>query len=231
VRLPDDSGLCSSSPLDGVLQLSAAACLVVASPFLLALLLLTVVLVPLAACLPLIEPLLRLRRGEVLPPLSAALSLAYLICVGLGAVLLPRVMAFQRARVELSNARGFPDPFYCADVAAIVAARCEVAVQAAATYSRRGAAPPQLRFGDDCTVCLQKIATSRKYRKHTAELPCGHSFHRSCIEEWLRVSHICPNCRAPARLEDLGDRAPLPDSAWPESENLPRLRARETRMW
>jgi len=108
---------------------------------------------------------------------------------------MPRVWLFQRARVDLGGARGFPDAFYCAEVASIIATRCEAAVQAAAAKSKLGAAPPQLRFGDDCTICLAKIAT---VKRGITELPCGHSFHSPCIEEWLRCSSLCPNCRAPA---------------------------------
>ena len=53
--------------------------------------LLTLTFVPLAALLPLIEPVMRLCRGEALPPLSAALSAAYLLCIVCGAVTRPSV--------------------------------------------------------------------------------------------------------------------------------------------
>lgn len=28
-------------------------------------------------------------------------------------------------------------------------------------------------------------------------LPCGHHFHRGCVQQWLRKNPTCPLCRAP----------------------------------
>lgn len=44
--------------------------------------------------------------------------------------------------------------------------------------------------GAECAVCLGPHARA------AAELACGHSFHRPCIERWLRISANCPICRA-----------------------------------
>uniref|UniRef100_A0A182NWV0 RING-type domain-containing protein n=1 Tax=Anopheles dirus TaxID=7168 RepID=A0A182NWV0_9DIPT len=41
----------------------------------------------------------------------------------------------------------------------------------------------------ECTICLEKIETDAKF------LLCLHSFHRSCIDNWLHVENICPLCR------------------------------------
>ncbi len=44
--------------------------------------------------------------------------------------------------------------------------------------------------GAECAVCLGP------HERTAAELTCGHSFHRQCIERWLRISANCPICRA-----------------------------------
>lgn len=44
-----------------------------------------------------------------------------------------------------------------------------------------------------CSVCTNVMVTCRT-------LPCGHSFHESCINRWKRQcrnGYTCPNCRAP----------------------------------
>lgn len=44
---------------------------------------------------------------------------------------------------------------------------------------------------DICSICLNKI----KIKKAT--LPCGHSFHKSCILKTTKIMETCPNCRRP----------------------------------
>ena len=42
---------------------------------------------------------------------------------------------------------------------------------------------------DNCTVCLNKVVNDG------IVTPCGHSFHRPCLEQaYLAIGH-CPNCR------------------------------------
>lgn len=44
-----------------------------------------------------------------------------------------------------------------------------------------------------CSVCLCEFEEGDRLRK----LPCGHHFHQSCIDEWLRRSKKCPLCNGP----------------------------------
>ncbi|XP_047072244.1 probable E3 ubiquitin-protein ligase XERICO [Lolium rigidum] len=50
---------------------------------------------------------------------------------------------------------------------------------------RRGGAP-------DCRVCLARFEPESVVNR----LPCGHLFHRACLETWLDYDHAtCPLCR------------------------------------
>lgn len=158
-------------------------------------------LLPLAVLLPVLEPALALSAGEPLPVLATALSACYVTVLVAGALLVPRVRSFQRVRVRLRGADSFPNAFYCAPVAAAIAARCEAAVAAVRTYSRRAAAAPVLlKFGAECSICMGPIEPGRRARELHA---CGHSFHEECILPWLLMSATprCPNCREVADLD------------------------------
>ena len=44
--------------------------------------------------------------------------------------------------------------------------------------------------GVECAVCIEELQSTEQYR----ELPCGHQFHRDCIDPWLEQSVTCPMC-------------------------------------
>jgi hypothetical protein len=44
--------------------------------------------------------------------------------------------------------------------------------------------------GVECAVCIETMSSSEAYR----ELPCGHKFHRDCVDPWLQQSVTCPMC-------------------------------------
>eukprot|EP00927_Polykrikos_kofoidii_P071739 TRINITY_DN6796_c0_g2_i1.p1 TRINITY_DN6796_c0_g2~~TRINITY_DN6796_c0_g2_i1.p1 ORF type:complete len:325 (-),score=23.21 TRINITY_DN6796_c0_g2_i1:23-997(-) len=48
----------------------------------------------------------------------------------------------------------------------------------------------------ECPVCLIGWADNSSWK----QLPCRHLFHTTCIERWLRLSTLCPVCRAEVRL-------------------------------
>ena len=57
-------------------------------------------------------------------------------------------------------------------------------------------APAKPTVNDDecaCLVCLQQYETDEVLRK----LPCGHSFHICCADQWLFQTNACPCCRKP----------------------------------
>ena len=44
---------------------------------------------------------------------------------------------------------------------------------------------------EDCMICLEEL----KVGSYASRMPCSHTFHRICIEKWLKQSHYCPICR------------------------------------
>ncbi|PRQ53627.1 putative aminoacyltransferase, E1 ubiquitin-activating enzyme [Rosa chinensis] len=52
---------------------------------------------------------------------------------------------------------------------------------------------------DCCIVCSDEFTAG----KYAVQMPCLHSFHRSCIEKWLRRSHHCPICRYEMPVADV----------------------------
>ena len=46
---------------------------------------------------------------------------------------------------------------------------------------------------DNCTICIQEFVKGEE----CIMLPCEHTFHKQCINEWIQVkrrSALCPNC-------------------------------------
>ena len=49
-----------------------------------------------------------------------------------------------------------------------------------------------------CGICLEDFEKKEKENPKTADfviLVCGHNFHKSCLEEWLKKKNICPFCK------------------------------------
>ena len=45
----------------------------------------------------------------------------------------------------------------------------------------------------DCAICLEPYAAGDELRK----LPCDHTFHKPCLDNWLKINGTCPYCRGP----------------------------------
>ena len=42
-----------------------------------------------------------------------------------------------------------------------------------------------------CSICMDNLG----HGQNVQALRCGHSFHKRCIQQWLRTSRTCPTCR------------------------------------
>jgi E3 ubiquitin-protein ligase RNF13 len=69
---------------------------------------------------------------------------------------------------------------------------CRRAVEKLTT---RSYTPPALGEGEEaspCTICLEEFRAGDKVKA----LPCGHEYHRECIDPWLlEKSSLCPLCK------------------------------------
>lgn len=54
--------------------------------------------------------------------------------------------------------------------------------------------------GTTCAVCLADFENGETARK----LPCGHHFHKGCIDRWLQRNKRCPLCMHPVDQEFYG---------------------------
>jgi len=44
---------------------------------------------------------------------------------------------------------------------------------------------------ESCAICMCDYEQQDEYRV----LPCGHDFHKGCIDQWLKKKALCPLCR------------------------------------
>jgi len=61
-------------------------------------------------------------------------------------------------------------------------------------------APQKVRSAyqqSDCSICLEGLGNVASNAPNIT-LPCGHEFHRACIEDWLQIQSRCPICRRAA---------------------------------
>jgi hypothetical protein len=71
---------------------------------------------------------------------------------------------------------------------------CHRAVQQLKTksYSAPLLADGELEEPNPCTICLEDFEPGDKLKV----LPCGHEYHKECIEPWLlEKSSLCPLCK------------------------------------
>lgn len=62
------------------------------------------------------------------------------------------------------------------------------------TQSPTPSSPPTISIATDdalCSICLVEYVENEPLR----QLGCSHHYHVACIDEWLKVNAMCPQCR------------------------------------
>ncbi|EMD38757.1 hypothetical protein CERSUDRAFT_92794 [Gelatoporia subvermispora B] len=80
---------------------------------------------------------------------------------------------------------------------------CSICMDAIHAEHRRARSSDQDRdkereglLGLTSSGLLQKVGVGRARRSYSMA-PCGHLFHTACLERWLAIKNICPQCRRP----------------------------------
>lgn len=58
----------------------------------------------------------------------------------------------------------------------------------------------KIQKSKNCTICFWNLEAKENH----VVLKCNHSFHKSCLFEWLRIKPTCPMCRTNFRVDLLG---------------------------
>ncbi|CAK8569207.1 unnamed protein product [Lathyrus sativus] len=112
-----------------------------------------------------------------------AALLCALICV-LGLVAVSRCGCFRRLRL--------PSPALASQTTPPAAANKGVKKKVLKSLPKVTATEESAVKFSDCAICLSEFAAGDEIRV----LPqCGHGFHVSCIDAWLRSHSSCPSCR------------------------------------
>lgn len=77
----------------------------------------------------------------------------------------------------------------------------QIAALTIVTVKASDLSPP---LGATCAVCLSDLEVEEVARK----LPCGHYFHKGCIDRWLQRNKRCPLCMHPVDKKFSGHPGP-----------------------
>lgn len=87
-----------------------------------------------------------------------------------------------------------------AKAGAVAADKSAIKNQTSLTKLSEIMAKELLDAAPNCVICMEDYEIEDNIRK----LGCGHFYHQGCIDQWLKKSSICPNCRQPiANARDL----------------------------
>ena len=59
----------------------------------------------------------------------------------------------------------------------------------------------------ECVICLEVLNSD------SVRIPCNHSFHRHCINSWLRFKKECPVCRQSIETDLEAQTTSIPNAA------------------
>ncbi|CAL5340131.1 unnamed protein product [Camellia sinensis] len=99
------------------------------------------------------------------------------------------------------------------------------------------AAIPTMKFNHEafssmgdaqCTICLGEYQEKEVLRIMPQ---CGHNFHLSCIDVWLRKQSTCPVCRLPLQDSFETKHARLAPLAMPRPVDRPEILINHSQQW
>ncbi|KAJ8900171.1 hypothetical protein K2173_024811 [Erythroxylum novogranatense] len=99
------------------------------------------------------------------------------------------------------------------------------------------AAIPTMRFSREafnsaedaqCSICLGDYQEKEMLRIMPK---CGHNFHLSCIDVWLRKQSTCPVCRFPVQASLEGKHARQATHSMVPPSNSPETSGEHSRQW
>lgn len=99
------------------------------------------------------------------------------------------------------------------------------------------AAIPTMKFNHEafssmedaqCTICLGEYQEKEVLRIMPQ---CGHNFHLSCIDVWLRKQSTCPVCRLPLKESFETKHARLAPLAMPQPVDRPEILINHSQQW
>jgi len=86
---------------------------------------------------------------------------------------------------------------------------CHVVGEGAAPHTRE----------ESCAICMCDYENGEEYRV----LPCGHDFHKGCIDQWLKKKALCPLCRTWINQRRTQQNRVLGPLAPQQQENIPAI--------
>ncbi|XGW12511.1 hypothetical protein V3C99_013306 [Haemonchus contortus] len=110
-------------------------------------------------------------------------------------------MGFSNPVMHLPNSSPYVNQLYAANVARQRAAADEGKQREDAQRQRIRRLLEQIPAdefradmkGSECAICMVDFEPGEKVRF----LPCMHSFHQTCVDDWLMRSFTCPSCLEP----------------------------------
>lgn len=87
------------------------------------------------------------------------------------------------------------------------------------------------RMKAQCSICTDLFESDNTI----SALPCGHTFHENCINQWLKNANTCPSCRVPVErgkvikklFFDKGDDEGIDESKLSNENNNLKAKLRE----
>ena len=141
--------------------------------------------------------------------ITAPISLGIVLLMMFGVVL--RILLKRRARAALEptvtlarEAEDLPPPALARFQRALAKGAVGVTKLQLETVAPVLDIKPTETETETCAICLDEMTGKCR------TLPCGHTFHASCVDSWVMRANRCPTCNAPPVHIELGQKEVIP---------------------